>query len=208
VDSSEYFQKVAGEWDRMRRDFFSEAVRDKACQVAGVKAGDLAADIGAGTGFVTEGLLERGARVVAVDRSKAMLDQLRARFSGRGSLECRLGESEALPLETGTIDCALANMYLHHVEDPGRSIGEMASILAPGGRLVITDLDEHGFEFLRIEHCDRWMGFKRADVRRWLELAGLRDVLVDCVGAECCAASARGCASARVTIFVASGTKG
>ena len=30
-------------------------------------------------------------------------------------------------------------------------------------------LDEHDFTFLREEHHDRWMGFKREDVQRWFE---------------------------------------
>jgi 16S rRNA A1518/A1519 N6-dimethyltransferase RsmA/KsgA/DIM1 with predicted DNA glycosylase/AP lyase activity len=60
----------------MRRGFFSEAVRERAFDAADVIAGRLAADIGAGAGFVTEGLLNRGLRVIAVDRSEAMLAEM------------------------------------------------------------------------------------------------------------------------------------
>ena len=55
----------------------------------------------------------------------------------------------------------------------------MVRILKPGGELVITDMDEHEFKFLKEEHHDRWMGFKREDVRRWFEEAGLKNVIVD-----------------------------
>jgi len=72
---------------------------------------------------------------------------------------------------------------------------------------VITDLDEHGFEFLRSEHHDRWMGFVREDVRRWFEEAGLLDVAVDSVGESCTSQSNSGSETASVSIFVASGTK-
>jgi SAM-dependent methyltransferase len=82
----------------------------------------------------------------------------------------------------------------------------MARILKPGGRLVITDLDRHDFDFLRTEHCDRWMGFDRPDVGRWFTETGLVDVKIDCVGENCCAASQSGCGEAAVSIFVASGT--
>jgi SAM-dependent methyltransferase len=104
------------------------------------------------------------------------------------------------------VDYVFANMFLHHVDSPPAAIREMARILKPGGRLVITDLDRHDFDFLRTEHCDRWMGFDRPDVARWLSVAGLVDVNIDCVGENCCAASQSGCGDAFVSIFVASGT--
>jgi ubiquinone/menaquinone biosynthesis C-methylase UbiE len=44
----------------MIESFFSKAVREKALAVADVKPGKVAADIGCGTGFMTEGLAERG----------------------------------------------------------------------------------------------------------------------------------------------------
>lgn len=55
-----------------------------------------------------------------------------------------------------------ANMCPHHVENPPEAIREMARVVQPGGRLVITDLEPHDFTFLREEHHDRWMGFARA----------------------------------------------
>ena len=65
----------------------------------------------------------------------------------------------------------------------------MTRILKPGGKLVITDLDEHDHEFLRTEQFDRWLGFKREDVRRWYAEAGLVEVGVECTDDNCCSAS-------------------
>ena len=83
----------------------------------------------------------------------------------------------------------------------------MARVVKPGGKLVVTDLDEHTFEFLRTEQHDRWMGFRRADVQAWFASAGLQNVVVDCAGVDCCADSTCGSEHANVSIFVASGVK-
>ena len=100
-----------------------------------------------------------------------------------------------------------SNMYLHHVESPPKAIKEMVRVLKAGGKVVITDLDEHEYEFLRTEQHDRWMGFKRKDIKRWFSEAGLRNVEVDCVGESCCADSSCDSESASISIFVASGEK-
>lgn len=205
--SKRYFDDVARQWDTLRQGFFPDSVRQKAVSVAGVQEGCLAADIGAGSGFITEELLRRGARVIAIDQSEAMLKVMKEKFSDRQEVEYQIGESERLPVNDCTLDAAFTNMYLHHVEHASSAIREIARTLKSGGKLVITDLDEHNFEFLRTEQHDRWMGFKREDIKKWLVEAGLKDITVDCVGDTCCATSETGRGEARVDIFIASGAK-
>lgn len=207
MSSKQYFEDVAGKWDEMRSSFFPESVREKAVEKAGVKVGSVAADLGAGSGFVTEELLKRGAKVIAVDQAEQMLEIMRKKFGSNAPVEYRLGEAEELPLQSGSVDAAFANMYLHHVEHPALAIKEMARILKPGGKLVITDLDEHHFEFLVTEQHDRWMGFKREDVKRWFEEVGLKNVIVESANAICSSQAQSATAQANVSIFLAYGEK-
>jgi len=207
MSNNEYFDRVASEWDSMRSEFFSEAVREAAMNKAQVQAGKTAADLGAGTGFVTAGLLQRGLRVVCVDHSEEMAKILKEKF-GNQDFDVRTGEYDSLPIDDASVDYVFANMYLHHVDDPSKAIHEMARILRPGGRLVITDVDEHNHDFLLKEHHDRWPGFRREDVTRWFESAGLVNVSINCAGQDCCAASKDGSDTAAISIFVAYGEKG
>jgi len=206
-DCQEYFDTVAPAWDVMRQSFYSEAVRDAALSAARIEPGQTALDLGAGTGFITEALLQAGLNVIAVDQSVAMLRELRSKCLIPPHLDCRVGNAEHLPLPDSTVNCVLANMLLHHVEHPAVAIREMARVLRPGGRVVITDLDEHAFEFLRREHQDRWMGFRRPDVTAWFSAAGLGQVSVGDIGQSCCASSNCGTQHAAISIFLATGQK-
>jgi ubiquinone/menaquinone biosynthesis C-methylase UbiE len=207
MNSKNYFDKVANQWDQLRESFFSETVREVALSTAEAQAGRSAADIGAGTGFITEGLLQKGLKVIAVDQSQAMLEKMKTKFKKFDSVEYRIGDSHNLPIPDETVDYVFTNMYLHHVESPQIAIQEMVRLLKPGGKIIITDLDEHDFEFLRKEQNDRWLGFRREDIRRWFEEAGLKEVQISCVGEDCCAESEDTPGRAKVSIFVASGVK-
>lgn len=207
MKSKKYFSEVAEQWDNMRAGFFSESLREKSLSSTNLIQGRSAADIGAGTGFMTEGLLQRGLRVIAVDQSSEMLDVLERKFAHCEGLDCRVGESENLPLADSCVDYVFANMYLHHVESPQATIMEMVRILKPGGKLVITDLDEHQFIFLRTEHHDRWMGFNRSSVEVWLATAGMKNIQVTCAGEDCCSQSTCNNDQATISIFLASGDK-
>ena len=164
MNSKNYFDRVAQDWDEMRENFFSDEVRMEALSTAAIQKGKIAADIGAGTGFISEGLIQAGLQVIAVDQSEAILKEMKRKFADIGTIDYRVGQAQNLPIPDATVDYAFANMCLHHVESPPEAIEEMVRILKPAGKLVITDLDEHEFDFLREEHHDRWMGFKRADI--------------------------------------------
>jgi hypothetical protein len=75
----------------------------------------------------------------------------------------------------------------HHVktflvEPAPAAIVKEARILKPGGMMVVTDLGEHRHRLLLPEHHNRWPGFKRDEVRVWLQAAGLKDANVTCAG--------------------------
>jgi ubiquinone/menaquinone biosynthesis C-methylase UbiE len=204
-DTQNYFDSVAGQWDDMRRQFFGEGVRRAAIAAAQIGPGSVVADVGTGTGFLAEAALEAGSRVIGIDASEGMLEQVRRRFSGK-SFEARTGDVADLPLETDSTDAVLANMVLHHAPDPPRAIREMTRALKPGGTLVITDADSHTHEWLRTEQHDRWLGFDRAEIAAWFRDAGLQDVSVTDTH-ELCSPSSRCGTTAAITIFVACGRK-
>lgn len=205
-NSKGYFAQVAGQWDEIRSGFFTEAMRDAAIDKANLPDTAVVADIGTGTGFVLQGLVNRATRLVGFDESPDMLAIAQQNLSGYNQVELRLAEGQNLPAEDGGFDAVFANMYLHHAPDPATAVAEMSRILRPGGKLIITDLDSHDQTWMQTEMADRWLGFDRQELRQWYEAAGLTAVDIDCAAGSCdCVTPAADHIS--LSIFVAIGQK-
>ncbi len=207
MDNKAYFNSISEQWDEMQRSFFSVNVRETAFSKAVIEKNRLAADVGCGTGFITEGLVAYGVNVIAIDHSEKMIGEMKQKFPASADITYRLGESDRLPLHDNEVDYVFANMFLHHTKDPLAAIKEMTRGLKSGGKILITDMDRHNFEFLTKEQHDEWMGFDRDEIRRWYSQAGLKNIDIDYVGENCCATSECGSEKANISIFYAYGEK-
>ena len=76
-------------------------------------------NIGAGTGSYEPS----GRTVIAVEPSEVMIAQRPA-----GAAPCLKGSAEALPLESGSVDAAMAVLSAHHWTDLERGLREMARV--------------------------------------------------------------------------------
>ena len=212
-DASKYFAGVAGQWDELRSGYFTEEVRQAAIHKAYLRPEMIVADVGAGTGFITAGLAPLVQKVYVFDGSPAMLDVARRNLNEFDNLVFQEADGLSLPLPDASLDAIFANMYLHHCADPLAAIQEMVRVLRPGGRLVLTDLDAHSYEWMKAEMADVWLGFERSQVRSWLEQAGLVNTIVDCTGESCCAEAQSESGvdpdqrQAKISVFVATGTR-
>jgi SAM-dependent methyltransferase len=168
-----FFERMAGKWDNIRADLFGDDFLLPTL-LALLPGGLTVADLGCGTGAALEQLAPVAGRLIGVDSSPAMLALARQRLSGIAHAEVRPGSLSALPLEDTSVDVALIMLVLHHVEEVGPVLAEVARVLRPGGRLVVLDLVAHDREDFQRSMGHRHPGFSEQTVASLCQEAGLR----------------------------------
>src|SRR5271170_3103094 len=144
------------------------------------------ADLGAGEGSFSLLLAQRAKQVIAVDNSEKMVEYGTALAEKQAikTLEYRLGDLEAVPIEDNSVDLAFFSQSLHHALHPGKAIAEAWRILKPGGRIAVLDLVKHRFEEARELYADTWLGFSEVELESLLQNAGFANVQTDLVHKE------------------------
>ena len=174
-----YFRRHAAEWDRIRRLHVADAAVEAAIRAAlADKPIRSLLDLGTGTGRMLDLFGPDSERGLGLVLSLDMLALARARLDRAGLKHCsvRHGDIYDLALPRDSFDVVIIHQVLHFLDDSARAIAEAASVLRPGGRLLVVDFAPHDLEFLREEHAHRRLGFAAETVTQWLEAAGL-DVL-------------------------------
>lgn len=120
-----------------------EELPERLVEALELKADDVVADIGAGTGYLTFRLAERvpSGKVYAVDIDPALLDTIRARMAERNvrNVVPVLGSEEDPNLPPGVVDVALIVASYHEFSHPYEMMRHIAEALKPGGRVVIVE---------------------------------------------------------------------
>ena len=108
-------------------------------------------DLGAGTGFFTEALMQRypGAEVLALDLAMNMLRHTRQRGSAASQLHCVCADGECLTFAADSFDFIFSNLMLQWCMDMEPVFTELRRVLAPGGLLMFTTFGPDTLQELR-----------------------------------------------------------
>jgi len=102
---------------------------------------DVALDVSTGAGHTALALAPHVARVVATDLTPEMLEVARRLAAERGveNVEFQEADVRALPFPDACFDVVTCRTAAHHYPELAGPLREMARVLGPGGRLVVSD---------------------------------------------------------------------
>jgi ubiquinone/menaquinone biosynthesis C-methylase UbiE len=174
-----YFEKAAVVWDKdPGRVQMARTIADAMINALNPDGNELVMDYGTGTGNIALRILPHVKRIIAVDSSKGMLDVLQEKLSASGMTaieprEWSIGQDTShLP----RFDVIVSSMTMHHVRDTAGAARAFFTLLVPGGRIAIADLDSDNGEFHEAPGIAEHDGIDRRFLQQVFEQAGFGSV--------------------------------
>jgi ubiquinone/menaquinone biosynthesis C-methylase UbiE len=139
-EQDSHFDRIADVYDEsLPAHVVEHYLRKRTAFVLGLGPAGSMLDVGCGTGALARRLASAGYEVTGVDPSEGMLQVMRER-----SPEIRAVQASGteLPFDSDRFDVVLSVAAFHHIAEPGAvraTLGEMARVARPGGRILIWD---------------------------------------------------------------------
>lgn len=174
---SDLFKEKAANWDANERAItLSSAIGSSIIDQIPLHGQMNVMDFGAGTGLISSHIAPLVKNIVAVDVSRAMLEQLAAKSELHGKVQAVCQDITEKPL-SNRFDLIMSAMAVHHVADTSKLIKAFSQHLKPGSMIAIADLDKEDGSFHPGEAAGVFhFGFDRAAFKAILEANGFSDV--------------------------------
>ena len=137
--------------------------------------GDTVLEAGSGTGTISRYFLDRE-KLILTDVREDYLTTLREKFGGCSNVSFELYDLEksCSHLQNRGVDTIIALNVLEHIKNDTHALSEMASILSPGGHLLLQ-LPAHKLLYGSLDrNLDHFRRYTISDIRRKFGESGLK----------------------------------
>ena len=178
------YDRLAPDYDRRWSFYIGATIRETLARID-LQPDDRVLDVGCGTGVLLEALSNTtsGAQLAGVDPSADMLAVARERFDG--TIVLKQSHAEKLPFPDEVFDVVISTNAFHYFRNPLGALQEMYRVLAPNGRIAITDwCDDYPAcrlldIFLRLFNRAHFQTYGQQQCRNLLEQAGFTVMQLD-----------------------------
>jgi len=173
------FDKEAANWDTApRRVKLARDIVESIKAEVKLGSGMDILDFGCGTGLVGMLLRPQARSLTCVDNSQGMLDVLKSKVaqSWITGVTTQLLDVSKGGVLTGSYDCIVSAMALHHIEDIAGVAGRFYKALRKGGCVCIADLEQEQGKFHEDHTGVFHQGFDREQLSGIFAKAGFADI--------------------------------
>jgi ubiquinone/menaquinone biosynthesis C-methylase UbiE len=168
-----YLSKV---YDRVNTFVWTEEMRAEALSLLDVDADDRVLDVGCGTGFGTEGLLEHSEHVYGLDQSRHQLEQAWAKLGKHDPVAFHFGDAERLPFKDDSFDVVWSSGSIEYWPNPVEGLRELRRVAKPGSQVLVVGPDYPESTVFRKLADAIMLFYDEAEADRMFAEAGFEDV--------------------------------
>jgi demethylmenaquinone methyltransferase/2-methoxy-6-polyprenyl-1,4-benzoquinol methylase len=136
-----FYRYLSQVYDQINPFIWNEQMRDDALAMLDIQPDDTVLDVGCGTGFGTEGILQYTEHVHGLDQSPHQLEKAYEKFGKRGSVQFYQGDAERLPFGDDTYDIVWSSGSIEYWPNPVTALEELRRVTKPGGTVLVVGPD-------------------------------------------------------------------
>lgn len=171
-----FYRFLSKVYDRVNPFIWTEEMRSQAIDMLSLSPDDRVLDVGCGTGFGTEGLLESVEEVHAIDQSVHQLERARAKLGERGTVRFLLGDAERLPFRDDAFDVIWSSGSIEYWPNPVGALAEFGRVGRPGGAVLVVGPNAPKTAVMRRLADAIMLFYDETEADRMFTEAGLVDV--------------------------------
>lgn len=130
-----YLSKV---YDRVNPFIWNERMRNEAVELLDIGEDDRVLDVGCGTGFATERLIEESNHVHGLDQSVHQMEKAWAKLGKHDPVSFARGDAENLPYATDSFDVVWSSGSIEYWPNPVDALRELRRVCKPGGQVLVV----------------------------------------------------------------------
>ncbi|WP_313691537.1 methyltransferase domain-containing protein [Halorarum halobium] len=136
-----FYKYLSRVYDTVNPYIWDDRMRNRALDWFDADRDDRVLDVGSGTGFATEGLLNHVDEVHALDQSMDQMERAFAKFGKRGKVRFYRGDAERLPFADDSFDKLWSSGSIEYWPNPVDALAEFRRVTKPGGTVLVVGPD-------------------------------------------------------------------
>lgn len=175
-----FYRLLSPFYDWINPFIWTAEMRSIAIDLFPIESNDRILDVGCGTGYATEALVERTDEVHGLDQSPSQLGRARKKLSDR--VDWYRGDAERLPFADDTFDAIWSSGSIEYWPNPEAALAEFRRIGRPGAPVLVVGPNEPKFRVTRWLASLIMLFYGAEQATAWFEAAGLVDIEHHTVG--------------------------
>ncbi len=133
-----FYKYLSTVYDRVNPFIWNEEMRAEALALLDIEQGDRVLDVGCGTGFGTEGLLQYTDDVHGLDQSVHQMEKAFEKFGKNDRVRFYRGDAERLPFDDDSFDVIWSSGSIEYWPNPVAALREFRRVVKPGGQVLVV----------------------------------------------------------------------